>query len=74
MAGTSMTARKYTWNTVAAEGKTTLYKVENGSLVVNEIPGGFLDPNFSTIGAGTGGTYSGDGSKWEYNRASFSAD
>lgn len=71
MAGTSMTARKYTWNTVAAEGKTTLYKVENGSLVVNEIPGGFLDPNFSTIGAGTGGTYSGDGSKWEYNRASF---
>ncbi len=71
MAGTSVTARKYTWNTVAAEGKTTLYKVENGSLVVNEIPGGFLDPNFSTIGAGTGGTYSGDGSKWEYNRASF---
>ncbi|HHV85673.1 MAG TPA: TonB-dependent receptor [Petrimonas sp.] len=71
MAGTSITARNYTWNTVAAEGKTTLYKVENGSLVVNEVPGGFLDPNFSTIGAGTGGTYSGDGSKWEYNRASF---
>lgn len=71
MAGTSITARNYTWNTVAAEGKTTLYKVENGSLVINEVPGGFLDPNFSTIGAGTGGTYSGDGSKWEYNRASF---
>lgn len=71
MAGTSITARNYTWNTVAAEGKTTLYKVENGSLVVNEVPAGFLDPNFSTIGAGTGGTYSGDGSKWEYNRASF---
>lgn len=71
MVGTSVTARDYTWNSVAAEGKNTLYKVENGNLVINEIPGGFLDPNFNTIGAGAGGTFSGEGSKWKYNRASF---
>ena len=56
MAGTSMTARKYTWNSVGVEGKTTVYKVEDGKLVTSEIPGGFLDPSFSTVGAGAGGT------------------
>ena len=43
MAGTSMTARKYTWNSVGVEGKTTVYKVEDGKLITSEIPGGFLD-------------------------------
>lgn len=71
MIGSSLTARKYTWNSVGVEGKTTVYKVEDGKLVTSEIPGGFLDPNFSTIGAGAGGTYEGDGTKWDYNRASF---
>lgn len=71
MAGTSVAARKYTWNSVGVEGKTTVYKVENGGLVTSEIPGGFLDPYFQTIGAGTGGTYDGDGSRWDYNRISF---
>ena len=71
VAGTSLTARKYTWNSVAVEGKTTVYKVEDGKLITSEIPGGFLDPSFSTIGAGAGGTFSGDGTKWQYNRASF---
>ncbi|NCC10005.1 MAG: TonB-dependent receptor [Bacteroidia bacterium] len=71
MAGSSITARRYTWNSVGVEGKTTTYKVEDGKLVTNEIPGGFLDPNFSTIGAGAGGTFNGDGSKWDYTRASF---
>lgn len=71
MAGSSITARRYTWNSVGVEGKTTTYKVEDGKLVTNEIPGGFLDPNFSTIGAGAGGTFTGDGSKWDYTRASF---
>jgi tonB-linked outer membrane protein, susC/ragA family len=71
MAGTSITARKYTWNSVGVEGKTTVYKVEDGNLVIGETPGGFLDPSFSTIGAGAGGTFDGDGTKWEYNRASF---
>lgn len=71
IAGTSITDRRYTWNSVGVEGKTTVYKVEDGKLVTNEIPGGFLDPNFSTIGAGTGGTFDGDGSKWKYTRASF---
>lgn len=71
MAGSSVTARKYTWNSVGVEGKATVYKVENGSLVTNTIPGGFLNENFETIGAGAGGTFDGDGSKWDYNRASF---
>lgn len=71
MVGSSITGRKYTWNSVAVEGKTTVYKVENGALITSIIPGGFLDENFSTIGAGTGGTFSGEGSKWKYNRVSY---
>ena len=49
--GHSIMARKYTWNSVGVVGKTTTYKVEDGNLVTSEIPGGFLDPNFTTIGA-----------------------
>ena len=45
------------------EGKTTVYKVEDGNLVIGETPGGFLDPSFSTIGAGAGGTFDGDRSE-----------
>ena len=69
VAGTSTMARKYTWNSVGVEGKSTTYKVEDGQLVIGEQPGGFLDPGFSTIGAG--GTYDGDGTKWDYRRVSF---
>lgn len=69
--GTSVMSRKYTWNTVGVEGKTTTYKVEDGNLVINEVPGGFLDSGFDTIGAGDGGTFSGDGSRWDYRRVSY---
>lgn len=68
--GQSTMARKYTWNSVGVTGKTTVYKVEDGQLVTNEIPGGFLDDNFTTIGAGTGGTFEGSGSNWKYRRVS----
>lgn len=71
MAGSSVMSNKYTWNSVGVEGKTTIYKVENGKLVTSESAAGFLDPDFSTINAGTGGTFEGSGSKWDYNRASF---
>lgn len=71
MVGSSITGRNYTWNSVAVEGKATVYKVEDGKLVTGEIPAGFLSSSFTTIGAGTGGTFSGDGTKWNYNRASF---
>lgn len=71
MIGTSLTSRKYTWNEVAVEGKNIIYKVENGQLVQSVEPAGFLSTAFETIKAGKGGTYSGDGSKWKYNRASF---
>lgn len=71
MLGSSITSQKYTWNSIGVEGKTTVYQIENGELITNVIPGGFLDENFATIDAGQGGTYSGSGSRWEYNRASF---
>ena len=71
VAGFSIQGRKYTWNTVGAEGKTTTYKVEDGNLVIGENPAGFLDNNFNTIGAGAGGTFTGDGSRWDYRRVSY---
>ena len=40
-------------------------------MVSTNEPSGFLDPSFDTIDAGKGGTYTGEGTKYEYNRASF---
>lgn len=71
MAGNSVQIRKYNWNEIQVDGKTTVYEVKDGQLVTSEKPSGFLDPDFATIGAGKGGTYSGDGSLYDYNRASF---
>lgn len=47
------------------------YDVVNGKLVITEVPAGFFDPTSPTIDAGTGGTFTGSGSFWNYNRASF---
>ncbi len=71
MLGSSINSTKNNWNSVGVEGKTTVYKVEDGKLVTSTIPGGFLDPSFATIDGGKGGTYSGEGSRYIYNRASF---
>lgn len=71
MAGTSVNATNYTWNSIGVEGKTTVYKVEDGKLISSNVPAGFLDPYFSTIDAGAGGTFSGSGTRWRYKRASF---
>ncbi|WP_042371026.1 SusC/RagA family TonB-linked outer membrane protein [Bacteroides neonati] len=72
MIGSSITSEDQTWNSVGVEGKTIVQSVDkNGNIVNTEVPAGFLDPNFSTIGAGNGGTLSGDGSKYTYRRASF---
>lgn len=72
MAGSSITSRKYTESGVNVTGKTTKYSVDsNGNLVTKEEAAGFLDPSFSTIDAGAGGTYAGNGTNWKYNRASF---
>ena len=72
MIGSSITATKYTNNGVGVEGKSTKYYVdENGNLASRDEAAGFLDPTFTTIDAGVGGTFSGTGSKYEYNRASF---
>ncbi|PRZ26329.1 SusC/RagA family TonB-linked outer membrane protein [Flavobacterium granuli] len=71
MVGSTINAASSNWNNVTVEGKTTDYTVINGQLVSNEHAAGFLDPNFATIGAGKGGTYSADGSKYQYNRLSY---
>lgn len=72
MIGSSITATKYTDNGVGVEGKATQYYVDgNGNLASKDEPAGFLDPNFTTIDSGIGGTFSGDGTQYKYNRASF---
>jgi TonB-linked SusC/RagA family outer membrane protein len=71
MLGNTINGVSSDWNRVNVEGKTTDYSVENGQLVSIDRPSGFLNPNFETIGAGKGGTYSADGSKFQYNRVSF---
>ncbi|MDR1161027.1 MAG: TonB-dependent receptor [Tannerellaceae bacterium] len=71
MAGNSVTLQDYNWNSMAVEGKTIVYEVKDGQLVTTDKPAGFLDPDFSTINAGDGGTYTGKGSLYEYRRVSF---
>lgn len=57
---------------MAVEGFSTRYSVDkDGNLVTKDEPSGFLDPSFTTIDAGKGGTYTGNGTKYTYNRASF---
>ena len=70
--GSSITSTKQRENGVGVEGFATQYTVDkNGNLVSTNVPAGFLDQNFTTINAGQGGTYSGSGTEWTYNRASF---
>ena len=72
MVGSSFTTTRYEDNGVGVTGKTTKYYVdENGNLANRDEAAGFLDPSFETIDAGIGGTFSGDGSQYKYNRASF---
>lgn len=71
MVGSSITAARRDKDGVGIEGKKTIYSVVNGKLNPEEVPGGFADPNSPTINGGDGGTYSGEGTYWEYNRASF---
>lgn len=71
MGGNSILMRDYTWNSVSVEGKNTVYEVRDGKLVTGELPAGFLDPMQSTINAGKGGTFAGEGSLYKYRRVSF---
>jgi len=71
MVGTSITMTESNWNGVGVEGKKINYSVVGGKLVQTVVPAGFLDENFTTIDAGNGGTYSGSGSNYKYNRLSF---
>ena len=71
MLGNTINPSSSNWNDLTVEGKTTDYSVVNGQLVSTERAAGFLDSGFETIGAGKGGTYSADGSKYQYNRLSY---
>lgn len=71
MLGNTVNSASSNWNEIIVEGKTTDYSVQDGELVSTDRPSGFLDPGFETIGAGKGGTFSADGSKYQYNRLSF---
>lgn len=60
------------WNEAKVEGKTIERSVdENGNIVEKIVPIGFDDPDFKTINAGKGGTYTAAGSNYTYNRASI---
>ena len=71
MLGNTLNEMSSEWTGVEVEGKTTNYTVENGQIVTSEQAAGFLDSSFVTIGAGKGGTYNADGSKFQYNRLSY---
>lgn len=69
--GTSLNMQTSNWNSVGVEGKKIVYSVENGALNTSESPEGFLDPYFMTINAGRGGTFTANGTKYDYNRMSY---
>ncbi len=71
MIGNSISMYHANYNEISVEGKKVVYEVVDGNLVTSELPAGYLDPFFDTIFAGNGGTYDGDGSRYQYNRASF---
>lgn len=63
MAGVSVEMSRNTYNELNVEGKTQV----DGE----DVPGGFPNPNWNTPHAGIGGTFSGDGTRSEYNRLSY---
>ncbi|WP_321280741.1 TonB-dependent receptor [Marinifilum fragile] len=67
------TASKVTNNWISANvtGKKTEYSAEGDEVITNDIPAGFLDPNFMTLNGGKGGTYNASGSNDEYTRTSI---
>ena len=67
------TASKTTndWIGANVTGKKTVYSVEDGDLVTEDVPGGFLDPSWTTLNAGEGGTYAAYGSRNKYTRTSI---
>jgi TonB-linked SusC/RagA family outer membrane protein len=67
------TASKETnhWIGANVTGKKTEYSAEGDEVKTNDIPAGFLDPNFMTLNGGEGGTYDAYGSNNEYTRTSI---
>lgn len=64
----SKTTYKETGSSVT--GYTNVYSADGTDVITNEIPGGFLDPNFKTLDAGIGGTFAGWGTEYTYTRVS----
>lgn len=70
LAGYSAQDKTNEYLSVSSEGKTIVRTVVNGSIVEKEVPAGFADPNFNTIDAGVGGTFSAAGTNNKYVRLS----
>ncbi|MGQ1908272.1 SusC/RagA family TonB-linked outer membrane protein [Marinifilum sp. RC60d5] len=67
------TASKETnkWIGANVTGKKTEYSAEDDNVITNDVPAGFLDPNFMTLNGGEGGTYNASGSNNKYTRTSI---
>lgn len=63
MFGASVQMDRSNYNYLKVEGKTTV----DGQ----DVPAGFPNPNWNTPNAGNGGTFSGEGTRTEYNRLSY---
>lgn len=70
LAGYSALQKTNEYLSVTADGKTVVRSVVNGSIVETEVAGGFPDPDFNTINAGLGGTFSAAGTNNKYVRLS----
>jgi TonB-linked SusC/RagA family outer membrane protein len=74
LGGYTASSQTYDYLNASVTGKSVVRTVDdNGNIVEKEVPGGFLDPRFNTIKAGTGGTFGADGSGYIYNRNSILA-
>ncbi len=66
----SITSNKNTYNAIVVVFLVNKYFVDkDGNMTQQNVPDGFDNPYFSTIDAGKGGTYSGNGTIWKYRNA-----
>ena len=70
LAGYTAQEQTREWLNVTADGKTIVRTIQDGQIVEKTVPGGFLDPSFTTIDGALGGTFGAGGSSTKYVRLS----
>lgn len=70
VAGITSFKETSSWMNAGVEGKTVNRSVVDGEIVEEEVAGGFLDDEFTTLNGGAGGTFEASGSNYTYTRAS----